>query len=177
MIFSKCANDTLTSFLRAEQRTKLYNLIAIFRKYGSLALSISLVFFFRKGLYGFYVGGIVWSIIILCLLYIFRGQIKIGARYFSLVILKHSIKFGFPLVWSELGHLILNYADRYLIHLYLGSASLGLYTAGYNLAMYVTQVIIYPINYAMVPIYMNIYVNKGEQQTKQFLLNCSPIYC
>jgi O-antigen/teichoic acid export membrane protein len=36
------------------------------------------------------------------------------------------------------------------------------------LAEHVTQAIIYPINYAMTPIYMNILVNKGEQQTKQF---------
>jgi uncharacterized protein (DUF849 family) len=33
---------------------------------------------------------------------------------------------------AELGHLVLNYADRYLVQLYLGSISLGLYTAGYK---------------------------------------------
>lgn len=169
LIFTRCANDTLTSFLRAEQRTKLYNLIGIIRQYASLSLSVFLVFFFVKGIYGFYVGQTVSSIIILCLLlYIFRGRIKIGAARFSPPILRQSIKFGFPLVWAELGHLILNYADRYLIQLYLGSTSLGLYTAGYNLTLCVVDAIIYPINYAMTPIYMNILVNKGEQQTKEF---------
>jgi O-antigen/teichoic acid export membrane protein len=169
LLFTSCINDILTSFLRAEQRTKLYNLIAVLRRYGSLALSIFLVLFVMKGLYGFYAGHIIWSIIVLCVLvYVFRGQIKLGLAYFSPAILKQSIKFGFPMVWAELGHLILNYADRYLIHLYLGATPLGLYTAGYNLAEHVTQAIIYPINYAMTPIYMNILVNKGEQQTKQF---------
>lgn len=169
LIFTKCATDTLTSFLRAEQRTRLYNLIMIVSRYGSLALSIFLVFFVVKGLYGFYVGQIVWSIAIFCLLlYIYRHRIKIGAKCFSPPVLKQSIKFGFPLVWAELGHLVLNYADRYLIHLYLGATSLGLYTAGYNLSTYLTDVIKYPIIYAMMPIYMNMLVNMGEQQTKEF---------
>ncbi|MFX0124543.1 MAG: lipopolysaccharide biosynthesis protein [Candidatus Hodarchaeota archaeon] len=169
LIFTKSTVENLMGFLRAEQRTKLYNLIAIIRGYGSLVFSIFFVFFFVKGLYGFYVGQILFSFISLSILvYMFRTRIKIGVASFSLPLLKQSIKFGFPLVWAELGHLILNYADRYLILLYLSSTYLGLYTAGYNLIVHVMQTIIYPINYAMTPIYMNILVNKGKQQTKQF---------
>jgi len=55
-----------------------------------------------------------------------------------------------------------------LVQLYLGSISLGLYTAGYNLATYVTEMIMYPINYAMIPIYMNLLVNRGEEKTREF---------
>jgi len=58
--------------------------------------------------------------------------------------------------------------DRYLIQFYLGAAPLGLYTAGYNLATHITEVLIYPINYAMTPVYMSILVNKGEGETKEF---------
>jgi O-antigen/teichoic acid export membrane protein len=71
-------------------------------------------------------------------------------------------------VWGEFGHLILNYVDRYLIAFFLGSAPLGLYTAGYNLATYLTEVLICPINYAITPVYMSILVNKGEKETKEF---------
>jgi len=169
LIFTRCMVDILTSFLRAEQRTKLYNILGIIRSYGSLAFSIFLVFFLVKGLYGFFVGQIIASIIMLfIMLIIFRERIKISLSCFSLVDLKQSIKFGFPLIWAEIGHLLLNYADRYLIQLYLGATPLGLYTAGYNLTTHITEAIIYPINYAMTPIYMNILVNKGEQQTKEF---------
>ena len=169
LIFTTCANDILLSFLRAEQRTKLHNLIKIIGRYGALTVSISLVLFFAKGLYGFYIGQIVWSTIMLCLLlYLYRGRIKIGVTRFSPPVLKQSIRFGFPLVWADLGYLILNYADRYLIHLYLGATSLGLYVAGYNLATYLTEIIAYPISYALSPIYMNILVNKGIQEAQQF---------
>lgn len=170
LILTKSVSDILTSFLRAEQKTKLYNLVLILRRYISLALGVFFVFFFFKGLYGFYVGQIVASVILLSiLLFISREKIKIGIPYISLSGLKEFVKLGFPLIWAELGHLILSYADRYLIQLYLGSISLGLYTAGYNLTTHVTQAIIYPINYAMAPIYMDILVNKGELQTKRFL--------
>ncbi|WP_304511754.1 flippase [Desulfobacula sp.] len=169
LIFTACTIDILTSFLRAEQRTRLYNLIQIIRRYGSLSLGIFLIFFFIKGLYGFYVGQVISGIVLLFfLIYFFRKKIKISSANFSPTIFKDSIKYGFPLVWAELGHLVLSYADRYLIQLYSGSISLGLYTAGYNLSTYATEVIIYPINYAMGPIYMKILVNKGEKETKEF---------
>jgi O-antigen/teichoic acid export membrane protein len=44
----------------------------------------------------------------------------------------------------------------------------GLYTAGYNLASYATEMIMYPVNYAMTPIFLNILVSKGEEETKEF---------
>lgn len=170
LIFIDCIMNILLSFLRAEQKTGLYNSIAVIIRYGSLGLSLFLVFFFIKGLFGFYVGQMISGIaMLLYLLYFFRNRMPMRAENFSPDILKTSIKFGLPLVWAELGHLVLNYVDRYLIQLFLGSISLGLYTAGYNLATYITEVIIYPINYAMTPIYMDILVNKGEEETRIFL--------
>ncbi len=170
LIFTKCTCGILTSFIRAEQKTKLYNIIAIVNRYGSLACSIFFAFFIIKGLYGLFVGRIIVSIItMLFLLILYRERIKLGLQYFFPNELKRALKFGFPLLWAELGHLILSYGDRYLIQFYLGSSALGLYTAGYNLTTYLTQALIYPINYAMTPIYMNIFVNQGEQQTKEFL--------
>jgi len=169
LIFTGCVTMTLTTYLRAEQRTKLYNLIGVIQRYGSLTLSIFLMFYIVKGLYGFYVGQMISGILgLILLVYIEREWLKISFSHFSIGILKDSFKFGFPLVWGELGHLLLNYADRYLIQFYLGSISVGLYTAGYNLATYATEMIMYPINYAMTPIYLNILVNKGEEETREF---------
>jgi len=169
LIFTHCASLTLTSYLRAEQRTKLYNLVAIISRYGSLAVSILIVLFIVRGLYGFYFGQIIMgAMIVLLLTYKFIKNQRISFNDFSTRVFKDSMKFGFPIAGAELGHLILNYADRYLVQLYLGSISLGLYTAGYNLATYVTEMIMYPINYAMTPIYMNLLVNRGEEKTREF---------
>lgn len=169
IIFTSCTSDILTSFLRAEQRTKLYNLVAIIRRYGALTLGILLALFIVKGLYGFYFGQVLTGIVVLSfLIFISAKRQKISVRNFSTGVFRDSIRFGLPMVGGEMGHLILNYADRYLVQLYLGSISLGLYIAGYNLSTYVTEMFMYPINYAMTPIYMNILVKKGEEETRKF---------
>lgn len=169
IIFTTCTSDILTSFLRAEQRTKLYNLVAIIRRYGTLTLGIFLAVFIIRGLYGFYFGQVLTGIVVLSfLIFISAKRQKISVRHFSTGVFRDSIRFGLPMVGGEMGHLILNYADRYLVQLYLGSISLGLYTAGYNLSTYVTEMFMYPINYAMTPICMNILVKKGEEETRKF---------
>ena len=169
LIFMTCTIDILTSFLRAAQRTKLYNFVALVRRYGSLLVSIFFILFVVKGIYGFYFGHALWGAVILSfLIYISVKGKRVSDLTFSSKLLGNSIKFGFPLIWAELGYLILNYVDRYLVQMYLGGVSLGIYVAGYNLATYVTEIIMYPINFAMAPIYMDILVNRGEERTKEF---------
>lgn len=169
LIITGSLNDTLMSFLRAHQRTKLYNILAILRRYLALSLGISLSVYFIIGIKGYFIGQLIsGAIILVCLLIIFRKSLILKGENFDFGILKNSFKFGFPLVWAEFGHLVLNYVDRYLIQFYLGSAALGLYTAGYNLATHITEALIYPINYAITPIYMSIIVKKGEKEAKEF---------
>lgn len=178
LIFLSCIVDLFSSFLRAEQKTILYNSITTFRRYGSLVFSVIFVLFFIKGLLGFYIGQIISVIITLILLaiIIFRKNL-IKFKKISPDLLKDSIKYGFPTIGTELGHLILNYADRYLVQLYLGAASLGLYTAGYNLTWYVTQLILHPLSYGITPFCMAIMVNEGEEKTKEFLTNITKYFC
>lgn len=170
MVLTNCLIDILTSFLRAEQRTGLYSAVAVIRRYGSVGLSSLLALYLIGGLRGFYVGQGLWGLITLgLLLWIFWKKIRSGWKKYSLRIAQDSAKFGLPLVWAELGHLALNYADRYLIQFYLGSMFLGFYAAGYNLATYLSEAIMYPLNYALTPIYTRILLVQGEGETKKFL--------
>ncbi len=169
LIVSGSMNDIFMSFMRAEQRTRLYNIIAICRRYMTLAFGITFTLYLIQGVRGFFVGQLLSGIIIfVVLLFLAKKMFVLKKVYFSKDIFKTSLKFGFPLVWAEFGHLILNYVDRYLIQFFLGAGALGMYTAGYNLATHITEAIIYPINYAMTPVYMSILVNKGETETKVF---------
>ncbi|MEJ2253380.1 MAG: flippase [Nitrospirota bacterium] len=177
LIVLRSTNDNLTSFLRAEQRTKLYNAITAISRYASLAAGIFFVVVMMKGLKGFLFGQVLVSFLMLgVLLFLSRPGTLLRWKHFSKATLRDSLNFGLPLIGAELGILVLNYADRYLIHYYLGSVPLGLYTAGYNLGTYVTDVVVQPINYAMVPIYMGILVNKGEEETRRFLTKTFRIF-
>lgn len=169
LIITGSMNDILMSFLRAEQRTKLFNLIAISRRYLSLALGIAFAMYLAGGVKGFFVGQLVsGACILLVLLFVFKNKFHFKKEKNTKKILKSTLKFGFPLVWAEFGHLLLNYIDRFIIQFYLGAGALGIYTAGYNLATHITEALVYPINYAITPIYMSILVEKGERATKEF---------
>jgi O-antigen/teichoic acid export membrane protein len=169
LIVTGCMSDVLMSFLRAEQKTKQYNAFAIFRRYVTLAFGIIFALYLVKGVKGYFLGQLLaGTAILMVLLFVFRNRLELRRKNVSKEIFTTSLRFGFPLVWAEFGHLLLNYMNRYLIQFYLGAAALGLYTAGYNLATHITEAIIYPINYAMTPVYMSILVKKGEAETKVF---------
>jgi O-antigen/teichoic acid export membrane protein len=126
--------------------------------------------FLFEGLYGFFLGHVIASIMTLAvLLYVYRQKSLLRIDLFSRSLLKDAIIFGFPMVCAELSHLVLNYADRYLIQFYLGSKSLGIYTAGYNLATYASETIAYTLSYARGPISMSILANKGRGELSKFL--------
>jgi O-antigen/teichoic acid export membrane protein len=169
LIFLNSLNLIAESSLRAEQRTRLYNFILIINRYGSLGLSILFLVAFVRNLYGFYIGQIVAASMVCLVLLNIVVKKKIQLRAFSYDFFKKTLKFGTPLTWSELGHLSLSYSDRYLIQHYLGASFLGIYTAGYNLTTYVTEVVMYPISYAIDPIYLNLIANKKEEEAKVFL--------
>jgi O-antigen/teichoic acid export membrane protein len=172
-----CINDILANFLRAEERTKYYNFIRIVGRYLSFGVSIILVLYFAGGLGGYFLGEVIGGVAILLILFMpFRKKVNFTRKSFSLSIFVSCYKFGFPLVWSEFGHLLLNYVDRYFIQFILGAAAVGIYSAGYNLGTYVTEGIIYPITYAMTPIYMRLVFEKGEEETKAFLGNAFRYY-
>jgi len=82
------------------------------------------------------------------------------------------IKFGAPLLLSELAFLLISYSDRYLIVGYLGEEALGLYSVGYNIAMYIGNMIMFSLQYSMVPISVQIYGNEGKEKTEMFLNKC-----
>lgn len=54
----------------------------------------------------------------------------------------------------------------------MGEGALGLYSVGYNLAAYVSDMIIFAVSYTVVPIYVGIYKNDGRGHTELFLQKC-----
>jgi O-antigen/teichoic acid export membrane protein len=82
------------------------------------------------------------------------------------------MKFGAPLLISELSYLLLTYVDRYMIMAYMGEGALGVYSVGSNLASYVNDLIMFSLSYAVIPIYIGIYEKEGKEKTEAFLSKC-----
>jgi len=170
IIFLKGTYFIFQSFNRAEQKTKTYNIIELITGYCSIGLSIFFVFYFVKGLYGFYTGQIVvFSAAVPFFFYSLLRRWKIRIKYFSKRLFFESIKFGLPLMAFELMNHVLTYADRYLIQYYLGSERLGIYSVGYNISQYLSNLFFVPVSLVILPVLMNTWTNKGVEDTKIFL--------
>lgn len=165
-----CLSATLTTFLRAEQKTRLYNLLSVVSKIGAIGLSFIFLFFLIKGLYGFFFGSMLsqFLFVVLLIKIIFKNKI-IGWKYFSKPFLKQAITYGLPLTIMEVSHCLLNFGDRYVIQYYLNTKALGLYSGAYTLSMQIVQLIDYPILYSVPVIYFELWENKGSKAVQDYL--------
>ncbi len=82
---------------------------------------------------------------------------------------KKLLSFGIPLVWLEISMIIMTFGDRFQIGYLVGTGSVGLYAAAYNLAQYTTQLLCQPLILAIYPLYNKMYVNEGAENTRIFL--------
>jgi O-antigen/teichoic acid export membrane protein len=171
--FFLCSNTIIKNFLRAEQNTGLHNVLSVISKYSSLILGVLLVYYVFKSLFGLYLAFIITEagIFVYLLLRLYKRE-KISIAGFDKKFFKESLSYGFPLVGAELTSIILNAGDRYVILFYMSTTAVGLYSAGYDLAMSVVESLIFPLSYAVTPIYMKIYAEKGKAETSEFLSNC-----
>jgi len=160
----------LTNFIRVEQKTKLYNVIEVIRRYSRLGLGLFFVFYFSKTLKYFFSGQILIDVLVISILiYFLFLRNKINFRNFSSSLFKKSIYYGLPLLMMELATLFFRFIDRYLIQFKLTTEALGIYTVGANLSQYVQEVVFLPISLAIFPLYMEIWTNEGKEKVELFL--------
>ena len=116
LVVIRSSYEILASFLRAEQRTRLLNGIAVGVKYGSLSLSLVIVFWFVRNLYGFWLGVVLCEgalVAALSFVYLRSGRVEWAGS--SAPILRSALRYGVPLLaWDIVGSLFV-YADRYLV--------------------------------------------------------------
>lgn len=161
----------LMNFIRIEQRIKLYNIIYPIRQYSRIGLGLFFIFFFSKKVNYYFTGQILSDFLIIAILIclIFYKKNRLNLKKFSASLFKKSISYGFPLFLLECSTLIFHYIDRYLIKLKLDTESLGLYTVGANISEYIQGMLFFPISLAILPIYMEMWTNKGKDEVESFL--------
>jgi O-antigen/teichoic acid export membrane protein len=109
-----------------------YNLLVLGRGLFQTVLTIILVVFFRKGLMGVFVSGLVSA-------FLFSGLgLVLTARHFRLVFslqrFRQLLGFGVPLVPASLSRWIMGSADRFFLLKMASLGQVGLYAVGFKLA-------------------------------------------
>jgi O-antigen/teichoic acid export membrane protein len=176
-VFVRPLNIVVLNYLRAAGRTIFYNGISLFLKVISVALALTLLFGFggRLSLYftGIALAEAIGTAILLRWL-LFNYPISLGAVSGELTM--RLIRFGLPLLATELGYLLLQYSDRYLLTAYTDTATLATYAVGYNLPSYINDLVLFSVSYAIVPIYTELFATRGQEQTKAFLASALKYY-
>lgn len=169
-ILIDAARDLFFAFLRAEEKVLTLSMLGLMMRVGSVATGIFACVILLGGLTGYIVGVIVFeaaAVLLLGLHFARRGVFRL--RLASPSVAGQLLIFGAPLLLFDLSSLVNDYADRFLISHFLGSAQVGIYSVGYNFATYVQGMITAPLWMAIFPIYTKIWETDGPAKTAEFL--------
>jgi O-antigen/teichoic acid export membrane protein len=172
-LFINPLNIIVMRMLRVNDKTIFINVMNIVGKSISVILSLIFLVYVFHAFYGYFIGVAVTELIMSVILFTwFFKHYRVTPSLVSGELSLKLIKFGAPLLLSELSFLLLSYSDRYLIVAILGEQALGIYSVGYSVAMYIGNIIMSSLSYAMVPISVEVYGEEGSETTEAFLGKC-----
>lgn len=172
-LFVRPINIIFLNLLRVQEKTVFYNAVNIVGRLVSFGSSIFLLVYIIGEFYGYFVGIVLAEMLTFVVLFFwFIRNFKLKITDISGSLGVSLVKFGYPLLITELSYLLLSYIDRYMIAAYKGGDTLGLYSVGYNLASYVGETITFSLSYAIVPLYVSLYAKEGKESTEDFLNKC-----
>jgi O-antigen/teichoic acid export membrane protein len=177
LVFLRAMESLLWVFLRVEEHTKMYSVANVAMKAATIAAVCLLLAFGGRSPRTYFAGAIVVEGVTVAVLTVWlfrRGLIEIAG--FNWPLAQKSLAFGAPLVMYELAGVTLDSGDRLLVRHYLGAQPLGLYSVAYGLSSYINEVLIVPLNLALVPLYMRLWKNEGSAKTREFLNSALDIF-
>ncbi|HNY40841.1 MAG TPA: oligosaccharide flippase family protein [Bryobacteraceae bacterium] len=170
LIFLRGVQSILLGFYRAARRTTAFNFIEVSGKGATIGLTIFLVLFWNRSVEACLIGTVAVEALaaLICIGVLIRDG-KLSIREFDSVLFRASLAFGVPLAATEFANVLLHSGDRIIIAYFAGAEGVGYYSAAYTIASYMTESLMYPASFALMPIYMHIWVTQGKEKTQAFL--------
>jgi O-antigen/teichoic acid export membrane protein len=166
----------MLNFLRAEQKTKIYNLMAVLLRYLSLAFSLGFLLLWSSTLQMYYIGVLVAEgLLTMVLIYMLFRQVSFSLSSFSSSLFKSMLLFGVPLIGYELAYFLMKSIDRYIIQFFLGPEAVGIYSVASNMCNYLKDLILFPIMYTITPMYVEMWEKQGREATSRFISRITSI--
>lgn len=159
--------------MRATGKTVAYAVYNFSQKLASIVLSLVLFVYVIPHVWGYFLGIAMVDVVgfvVLLRWFLRHYQVSLGSVSGELTM--RLVKFGAPLLVTEMAYLLLTYVDRYMIIGYHDEGALGLYSVGYNLASYVGELLMFSLANAVIPIYVRVYQDEGRERTEEFLSRC-----
>ena len=166
LIVLQSLNQICTDFFVLRHKAKKYSMLMI----AQTCIEISLVYLFISSGYSLFGAALG--------LLISRGAILGVSMYFivshiglcfpSVSVFSSYFRYGIHIVPSAISEWIISSSDKYMIGLFLGAASVGLYSASYGIAT-IPLVAMYIVTFASSPIIFKSYDEGRIQDTQNYL--------
>jgi O-antigen/teichoic acid export membrane protein len=177
LVFFRLVESAFLNLLMAAQRSQLIATYQVSKKYLGLAIIIPIALYVVPGAKGFYTGTLVAEILLISALAVHCQRLDpISPTAFDRNLFKTMMVYGAPMVGYEVGGILLNVGDRYVIQDLMGNDAVGLYAASYNVCEYVQTILLVSIGQAVTPAYTRIWEEKGEKATVEFISNVFHAY-
>jgi O-antigen/teichoic acid export membrane protein len=178
LIFLRAMDSILWSFLRIEERTKAYNILSVATKGATIAAVCILLPLAGRSPRTFFLGMTLSEAALAGGLGVWLASRRLlHLKSFDWGLFKTAVAFGTPLVIYEIAFTALLAGDRVLVRHYLGANALGYYSVAYGLSFYVNDLLIAPLNLALLPIYLRLWAAEGRARTIEFLTLGLDLFC
>jgi O-antigen/teichoic acid export membrane protein len=170
LIFLRGLQSILLGFYRAERRTKAFNFVEVGMRAATVAVTVGLIFLWDRSVEACLIGTVVVeaATAVLCVGALIHDG-KLSFRDVDWSLFRMSLVFAVPLAATEFAGVMLHSGDRILVQYFVGAEGVGYYSAAFTIASYLTESLMYSANFALVPLYMHVWVSQGKEQTQAFL--------
>jgi len=157
-----------TSFLIVSQKPKSFFFIKL--GFNVILIISSLIFLIvlRDGYVSYLKAYLVsyFIVAVIGLKFFFINYKPYKKGFISLPNLKNLLKIGLPLVPDGIMLMLLIWADRYILNLYVGLAIIGVYSVGYNFSSVINRFIVTPFGQAISPVIFKQFANSLDEYKK-----------
>jgi O-antigen/teichoic acid export membrane protein len=177
LILTRVIQSGLNSILRAQEHSGLTALYAVLWRYGNLVFVIGGMLLIEASLKVFFIATVAAETVVLAAMaYTVLSREKIHVSLFSPKLYRYMALYGLPMLGYEMAGIFASMGDRYVIKVMLGAEELGKYAAAYNLSEYVSAIIVSSLAAAILPMYLRIWAERGQQATEEFLAKSLRLY-
>ena len=171
VILLRVINTLFINKFRADEKSIAYTIANLSKLLITLCLAIYFIASKGMGVSGLFTAYLFGEGIVL--VFMLPVMIRQMEFRFEKSAMLHSMKFGYPLIFSSIPFMLLNLSDRYILAAYSGQKVVGLYNLGYQIAGVMNMLFVMPFNLAMMPIVYKIYNTEGDKLFYSKLLTYS----
>jgi len=174
IVLLRVMNNLFLAKVRADEEAAYYSIISIIKTLLMTVLTIYFVAWINSGIEGILYAALIaeiFTVIVLVVKVIPKMKFDFDNKIF-----KTALKFGFPLIFSSLGFMLLNQSDRFIIKFLLGSKSVAIYGLGYRVAGVLNMFLILPFSLGLLPLAYKYYGTPDDKRFFQKLMTYSTFF-